>query len=48
MIKLLTTFLVPIVAGGALAGAAVFGLVSSQTSAPDTNPADSEVLTYGS
>ena len=46
--KLLTTFLVPIVAGGGLAAAAMFGLVASQTSAPNTNPADSEVLTYGS
>jgi hypothetical protein len=46
--KLLTTFLVPVIAGAGLAAAAMFGLVSSQTSAPDTNPADSEVLSYGS
>lgn len=37
------------VVGGALAGATLFGLVSSQTSGPDNSPAqvNSPVIQYG-
>ena len=47
MSKFVTTVLVPIIAGGALAATAMFGLVASQTSVPERNPADAEILTYG-
>jgi len=37
----------PGVAGVVLAFAALFGLVSAQTSAPAENPADQPVIVYG-
>lgn len=39
--------LAPVVAGGVVAGAMTFGLVYSQTQAPDTNPASRDLLVYG-
>ena len=44
---LFVRLLVPTVVGGAMGGAAMMGLVASQTSAPDANPAIEPVLTYG-
>jgi hypothetical protein len=39
--------ILPVVTGGLLASLTMFGLVYSQTQAPDKNPADGPVLTYG-
>lgn len=39
--------LLPPLVGGLLAFLVVFTLTWSQTRAPDTNPADKPVLTYG-
>lgn len=44
---MLTKVVAPIVAGAVLAGVGLFGLVSSQTAAPQTNPASKELITYG-
>lgn len=44
---MLTKVVGPVVAGAVLAGVALFGLVSAQTSAPSANPASKEVITYG-
>jgi hypothetical protein len=46
-LSLLLRVAVSAVAGGFAAGATMFGLVYSQTSAPDTNPASEPILTYG-
>ena len=35
------------VVGGGLAFAATLGLVASQTGAPDTNPANQPIISYG-
>jgi hypothetical protein len=45
---LLIRVLVPAVVGAVLAAAASLGLVYSQTKGPSTNPADAQILTYGS
>lgn len=43
----LLKLLAPVI-GGALAGSvAMYGLVWSQTQAPDTNPASQPILVYG-
>lgn len=42
----LTLFL-PILIGCFLAAIGLFGLVYSQTTAPDTNPASQQILVYG-
>jgi len=44
---LLIKFAAPAVAGAVFGTAAMFGLVYSQTAAPDTNPANQDVITYG-
>jgi len=46
-VPLLWRLLVPAIAGGLAGGVAMFGLVYSQTQAPDTNPASTPILTYG-
>lgn len=40
--------LLPAVVGGVLGSFVMFGLVWSQTQAPESNPASQPVLTYGS
>lgn len=45
--SLLLKVVVSAVAGGFAASATMFGLVYSQTAAPDTNPAKSDIITYG-
>lgn len=44
---MLLKIVVSAVAGALAATASMFGLVYSQTAAPDTNPASKPVLTYG-
>ena len=44
---LVTKILVSAVAGAFAASATMFGLVYSQTAAPDKNPASEPILTYG-
>ncbi len=44
---MLTKVVGPILAGAVLAVVALYGLVSSQTAAPGTNPAAQEIITYG-
>ena len=44
---MLIKVVLPVVTGGLLASLTMFGLVYSQTQAPDKNPADGAVLTYG-
>ncbi len=39
--------LIPVVAGALTGSLAMFGVVWSQTKAPDTNPASTPILTYG-
>jgi hypothetical protein len=39
--------LAPVIAGGAAAGAVTFGVVQTQTSAPEQNPASTEIISYG-
>jgi hypothetical protein len=46
-VPLLIKFLVPVVAGGLSASVAMYGLVYSQTKAPDTNPASQPIVVYG-
>ena len=43
----LMSLFVPILVGGALGTAATLGLVQSSNSAPDKNPASSQIITYG-
>ena len=38
----------PAVGGAALAGITMVAIVSSQVAAPSQNPADNEIITYGS
>jgi hypothetical protein len=38
----------PALGGAALAGISVVALVSTQVAAPSSNPADNEIITYGS
>jgi hypothetical protein len=44
---LLLKILLPVVAGGLAATATMYGLVYSQTKAPDANPASQPILVYG-
>lgn len=44
---LLLKFLLPAIAGGLSASVAMYGLVWSQTKAPDTNPASQPIMVYG-
>lgn len=37
----------PAVGGAALAGISMVALVSAQTAAPSQNPADNDIITYG-
>jgi hypothetical protein len=46
-VPLLLKFLLPVIAGGLTASATMYGLVYSQTKAPDTNPAQQQILVYG-
>jgi hypothetical protein len=46
-LSLLLKVLVSAVAGAVAASASMFGLVYSQTAAPDKNPAKDEIITYG-
>lgn len=46
-VPLLLKFLVPAIAGGLTASVTMYGLVYSQTQAPDTNPASQPILVYG-
>lgn len=46
--KLFVVWMSSLLAGGAVGGVAMFGLVQSQTQVPDANPATSnQVLNYG-
>jgi hypothetical protein len=45
--SLLLKVVVSAVAGAFAASASMFGLVYSQTAAPDKNPASEPILTYG-
>jgi hypothetical protein len=38
----------PAVGGAALAGISMFAIVSAQVAAPSQNPANNEIITYGS
>ncbi len=44
---LFVKLLAPVLAGGLAGAVTMYGVVSSQTSAPDTNPANQQILTYG-
>lgn len=44
---LLLKFMLPVIAGGLSASVAMYGLVWSQTKAPDTNPASQPIMVYG-
>lgn len=44
---MITNVIGPAIAGAVLAAFALLGLVSSQTAAPDANPADQEIIVYG-
>ena len=44
---MISNIVAPAVAGVVLATVALFGLVSSQTAAPDKNPASQEIIVYG-
>ena len=44
---MVSNVIVPAVVGVILATASLFGLISSQTAAPATNPANQEIITYG-
>lgn len=46
-VPLLLKVLLPAIAGGLAASVTMYGLVYSQTKAPDTNPASQPVLVYG-
>ena len=39
--------LLPVIAGGAAGAITMVGVVSTQTAAPETNPANEQILTYG-
>lgn len=45
--SILLKVVISAVAGGFAASATMFGLVYSQTSAPDQNPASQPVISYG-
>jgi hypothetical protein len=44
---MISNVVAPAVTGIILALVSLFGLVSSQTAAPDKNPASSEIIVYG-
>lgn len=44
---MVSNIIVPAVVGVILATASLFGLISSQTAAQSTNPANQEIITYG-
>jgi hypothetical protein len=44
---LLLKMMLPAVVGGLAASESMYGLVYSQTQAPDTNPASQPILVYG-
>lgn len=44
---LLLKLLLPAIAGGLSASVGVYGLVYSQTKAPDMNPAEQPIMVYG-
>lgn len=46
-VPFIAKLLIPVVAGALSGGVAMFGVVWSQTKAPDTNPASTPILTYG-
>jgi hypothetical protein len=46
-VPLLLKFMLPVIAGGLSASVAMYGLVWSQTKAPDTNPASQPIMVYG-
>lgn len=46
MARLLSTLMSAVV-GVLLAGAAIYGVVSSQTAAPKHNPASAQIVDYG-
>lgn len=39
--------LAPVIAGGAAGAITMVGVVSTQTAAPESNPANQQILTYG-
>ena len=39
--------LAPVVAGSFVGAVSMYGLVSTQTAAPENNPAKQQILTYG-
>ncbi|WP_345524141.1 hypothetical protein [Nocardioides conyzicola] len=39
--------LLPVLAGGAAGAITMVGVVQTQTAAPETNPANQQILTYG-
>lgn len=41
------TWIVSVILGILLASTAVYGVVSSQTAAPKTNPAGTQIIDYG-
>lgn len=44
---LIAKFMTPVLAGGLAAGMTMYGVVWSQTKAPDSNPAQQQILVYG-
>jgi hypothetical protein len=46
-VTLILKLLIPALAGGLAAGVTMFGIVYSQTQAPESNPAQQEILVYG-
>jgi hypothetical protein len=46
-VPLLLKLLLPAIVGGLAASVTMYGVVYSQTKAPDTNPASQPILVYG-
>lgn len=46
-VLLFVKLLLPVIAGGAAGAITMVGVVSTQTAAPETNPANQQILTYG-
>jgi len=44
---LIIKLVAPVITGAVVGSVAMFGLVYSQTAAPDVNPASKPIITYG-